>query len=107
LALEEDGGVASWWSTPAECWSALARLRREETISLGGETAAHHVLNALRGSWLDILPSEPVRDTAKRLLRSHSLRAAAALQLAVAAELEGFRVVTLTKSQSARRGRVR
>jgi predicted nucleic acid-binding protein len=124
--LEEDGGIAAWWTTPAECWSALARLRREEVITLAGETAAHRVLEALRGSWLEILPSEPVRETAKRLLRGHALRAADALQLgaaiiwggggagrelvtlderlAVAAELEGFRVLAPTVVRR-RRGR--
>jgi len=117
-ALEEDSEMAAWWSTPVECWSALARLRREEVITIRGETSAHHVLDALRASWLEILPSEPVRETAKRLLRGHGLRAADALQLgaaivwagekghrelvtlderlAVAAELEGFRVLAFT-----------
>jgi predicted nucleic acid-binding protein len=107
--------MVTWWSTPAECWSALARLRREEVITLAGESDAHHVLDALRGSWLEILPSDSVRETAKRLLRGHVLRAADALQLAaaiiwsgdrsrrevvtlderlaLAAELEGFRVL--------------
>jgi predicted nucleic acid-binding protein len=122
--VEEDDAMAVWWSTPAECWSALARLRREEVITLGGETAAHRVLDALRENWLEVLPSEPVRETSKRLLRNHVLRAADALQLAaalvwsggmpgrelvtfderllVAAELEGFQVLRPKAGRTAR-----
>ncbi len=112
--LEADGGIAAWWATPAECWSALARLRREDALTLEGESNAHRALDELRGTWLEILPTDAVRERARRLLRTHSLRAADAFQLgaalvwagetrgkelltfderlAIAAEIEGFRV---------------
>lgn len=41
-------------------------------------------LRALADAWQEILPAEPIRTTAERLLRVHPLRAADSLQLAAA-----------------------
>jgi predicted nucleic acid-binding protein len=41
-------------------------------------------MRALVGEWQEVLPSEPVRTMAQRLLRVHPLRAADSLQLAAA-----------------------
>jgi predicted nucleic acid-binding protein len=112
--LSEDPEIVAWWGTPVECVSAAARLRREEQLSLDGEERVLELLDTLRKSWLEILPSEEVRDRAVRLLRVHGLKAADSLQLAaalvwagstaragfvtfderlgLAARLEGFRV---------------
>lgn len=113
--LDADPGLVAWWGTPTECWSALARLRREDVLTAAGESQAHATLDAVRSAWLEILPTEAVRERARRLLRTHPLLAADALQLAaalvwaddapgrrivtvdgrlaLAAELEGFQVV--------------
>jgi len=113
--LSEDPEIAAWWGTPIECSSAAARLRREERISVDEEERVLELLDTLRASWLEIQPSEEVRSRAVRLLRVHGLKAADALQLAaarvwagdsnagefvtfderlaLAARLEGFRVV--------------
>lgn len=110
-----DPGIAAWWGSPVECASAAARLRREEVFSMDDEDAVLDFLARLQDGWLEILPSNAVRDEATRLLRRHPLRAADALQLAAAivwagpargsefvtrderlalvARLEGFRVV--------------
>lgn len=112
--LSEDSEIVAWWGTPVECVSAVARLRREERLSVDEEEQALDLLDTLRKSWLEILPSEEVRDRAVRLLRVHGLKAADSLQLAaallwagstdrsgfvtfderlgLAARLEGFRV---------------
>jgi hypothetical protein len=45
---------------------------------------ASRVLDRLRASWLEIEPSEALRQGAMRLLRVHPLRAADTLQLAAA-----------------------
>jgi len=46
--------------------------------------AAIERMRALVGEWQEVLPSEPVRAMAQRLLRLHPLRAADSLQLAAA-----------------------
>lgn len=113
--LAQDPDIAAWWGTSIECRSAAARLRREERLTVGEEERVLEIMDALRASWLEILPSEEVRSTAHRLLRVHALTAADALQLAaaivwagssdraefvtydqrlaLAARLEGFRVM--------------
>lgn len=114
--LRDDPAVATWWGTPVECASALARLERD------GALAADDVRNALArfreaaAGWVEVPASNDVREQAIRLLRVHPLRAADAMQLAAAivaadfqpsalefvtldarqaeaAEREGFRVV--------------
>ncbi len=68
----------------AACVSAAARLRREERLSVDEEERVLELLGVLQRSWVEILPSEEVRDRAVRLLRVHGLKAADALQLAAA-----------------------
>ena len=82
--VAEDPAMVAWWGTPAECASALARLRREEILSAREEERSLALLRALRESWTEVLPSDAVRDGAMRLLRVHPLRVADALQLAAA-----------------------
>lgn len=113
--LSSDPEVAAWWGTPVECASAVARLRREDVISVRDEERVLALLGDLRESWTEVLPSREVGDRAMRLLRVHPLRAADALQLAaarlwagpapdrelvtfderlaLAARLEGFRIL--------------
>ena len=70
-----------WWASPVECTSALARLEREGTVpkEIFGDAFAR--LTELSSLWVEVQPSESVRRTASRLLRTHPLRAADALQL--------------------------
>jgi predicted nucleic acid-binding protein len=83
-ALENDADVCAWWGTPVECGSAIARLERDQILSSQNADAARARLYALAQSWHEVQPSEPVRRTAQRLLRLHSLRALDALQAAAA-----------------------
>jgi predicted nucleic acid-binding protein len=82
--LSEDPEVVAWWGTSVECASAAARLRREELLTVEEEEQVLELLATLQRSWLEILPSEEVRDQAVRLLRVHGLKAADSLQLAAA-----------------------
>ena len=113
--LSRDPEITAWWGTSIECVSAATRLRREERLTVDEEEQVLELLATLRNSWLEILPSEEVRSSAVRLLRVHGLKAADALQLAaarvwagptdraelvtyderlaLAARLEGFRVL--------------
>jgi predicted nucleic acid-binding protein len=89
--LEQDSVMLVWWGTPVECVSAIARREREALLSLDDATAAIARLRGLASAWQEVLATEPVRNTAQRLLRTHPLRSADSLQLAaaiVAAELE-------------------
>jgi len=64
--------------------SALARVERGGPLEAKGMALASNRLTQLANSWHEIEPSEIVRESAMRFLRVHSLRAAAALQLAAA-----------------------
>jgi predicted nucleic acid-binding protein len=89
--LEHDGVPVVWWGTALECRSAFARLRREGVFDEPMETAAWKPLSLLRESWMEILPSNELREKALRLVAVHDLRAADALQLAAALAWAGDR----------------
>lgn len=80
----KDDQLVVWWSTPVECGSAFARLRREGVLDLAAEEAALGTLDRLRRAWYEVQPTPALRHHALRLLRVHPLRAADALQLAAA-----------------------
>jgi predicted nucleic acid-binding protein len=82
--LEQDADMLAWWGTPVEIASALARREREGLLSADEVTTALTTVHALAESWHEIVPSDPIRRTAERLLRAHPLRAADSLQLAAA-----------------------
>ncbi len=95
-----DPEIVAWWAAPMECASALARREREGDLTPQGMSIALNRLDGLRTSWIEVQPAARVRSTAIRLLRTHSLRAADALQIAAAiAAAEGhpdaLTVVTL------------
>ena len=73
-----------WWGTRIECHSALRRLAREGDLTGKEEPQAFSSLGKLAGQWVEILPTEEIRQQAERLLSLHLLRAADALQLAAA-----------------------
>ena len=87
--LAEDSDMAVWWSTPVECASAVARLRREGVLPETVERDALATLELLRSGWYEILPGDVLRAQAQRVLRLHPLRSADALQLAAALEWAG------------------
>ena len=82
--LREDRELLVWWGTSVECVSALARRQREGNLHRADFTRAEQRLRRLAGAWVEVLPTDPVRSTAERLIRVHPLRAADALQLAAA-----------------------
>ena len=80
--LRQDADILVWWGTATECASAISRLEREG--SLKGAAEAFARLDQLEASWNEIEPGTMVRETARRFLRVHDLRASDALQLAAA-----------------------
>lgn len=81
---EEDSQIVAWWATPAELASAVARREREGTISAKDAEAALKATKRLAAAWHEVIPGDPIRRTAERLLRVHALRAADSLQLSAA-----------------------
>jgi predicted nucleic acid-binding protein len=86
--LTDDRHMHVWWATEIECVSSLSRLEREKVPSSIIETALDR-LSSLREEWSEIGAGTRVRETARRLLRVHALRAADSLQLAAASILAG------------------
>ncbi|MFN8619957.1 MAG: PIN domain-containing protein [Chloroflexota bacterium] len=82
--LEQDRAIVTWWGSSIECASAVARRGREGFLEPRAADVARFRLRLLAAAWTEIEPSEPLRQTAMRLLRTHPLRAADALQLAAA-----------------------
>lgn len=82
--LESIQGMATWWGTRLECLSALARREREGALHAEAVAMARQRLAALAQQWMEVTPSNTVRARAERLLRTHPLRTADALQLAAA-----------------------
>lgn len=82
--VREDPAMITWWGTSVECVSALARLEREGSLSVAQMRAALTRLEQMRTEWIEVPPLDDVRLHAARLLRSHALRAADALQVAAA-----------------------
>ncbi len=81
--LASDRQIHVWWGTEIECTSTISRLERDG-VARPLIQSAFERLSILREDWSEITPGALVRDTAKRLLRVHPLRAADSLQLAAA-----------------------
>lgn len=74
--------IAVWWATPVEMRSAFERLLRMGQLTILEYAAAGVRLERLRRGWRELQPSEMLRSQAETFLKSHSLKAADALQLA-------------------------
>jgi predicted nucleic acid-binding protein len=103
--LRDDPAMVTWWGTPVECVSALARLEREAALTPDDLRAALERLRQASLGWVEVPATADVRDQAIRLLRVHRLRAADALQLAAAVvasdfQASAFEFVTLDTRQA-------
>ncbi len=114
--LREDPEVIVWTLTRVEILSAFARRRREEPGATRRLAAARREVLSAWDCWSEVTALEVVRRHAERIVETHPLKAADALQvgaaivaaeevpatlefvtldrdLAVAAEREGFHVL--------------
>lgn len=82
--LREDPVVLVWFGTPVEIESALNRRKREGSLTGEDLARTRERFEKLVETWVEVEPTHVVRERALRLLRSHSLRAADAFQLAAA-----------------------
>lgn len=78
-----------WWVTPVEIASSVARRERRGEFTTQVASVAYSVLARMSTAWHEVLPGEPLRQAAQRLLRVHPLRAADSLQLAAALAVAG------------------
>lgn len=84
LELYAEEALLVWWATAVECASALARLERSGALSPADTSAAFGRLDSLEEAWLIVEPTPRLARSARRLLRTHDLRAGDSLQLAAA-----------------------
>ncbi len=81
---EGDLEMVVWWGTPVEARSALARWARLRAVPLQSLEEVEFLLSALQEQWIEVVPTDAVRDGAEIMLRRYDLRAADALQLSAA-----------------------
>lgn len=86
---KSDPEMLVWWATELECASAIGRRERETKLHAGHISSAFGRLKRLAEHWHEVQAGDRVKATAKRLLRTHHLRTADALQLAAAITLGG------------------
>jgi predicted nucleic acid-binding protein len=82
--LRDDPVILVWALAATEIVSALARKRRDGTLSARRFSQAKHRLGGLETAWNEVAALDAVRDRARRLLEVHPLTAADALHLAAA-----------------------
>ncbi|MBZ5623769.1 MAG: type II toxin-antitoxin system VapC family toxin [Acidobacteriia bacterium] len=83
-AAMRNRSIVVWWATSVEMTSAFSGLLRSGEISQRSFRMALARLAELRKMWIEVQPTEPVRDLAEELVQRHPLRAADAIQLAAA-----------------------
>jgi predicted nucleic acid-binding protein len=77
-------GIVTWSVSAVEITSAIERRTREGSLTRPEGTAARTALSELAAAWTEISALGPVRERAMRLVATHSLRAADAMQLGAA-----------------------
>ena len=82
--LEDDPEMLVWFLSVTEVYSAVHRKIRDGFISLSELPPIKQRISLLETSWSEVIQIEVVRQRSYRLLATHSLRAADALQLAAA-----------------------
>jgi len=82
--FRQDSEIIVWTLTRVELLSAIARRRREEPKSSPLLAAARRDLLRAWDRWSEVTAIEAVRRLAERLVETHKLRAADALQLGAA-----------------------
>ena len=78
------GGIATWSLSAVEIASAIERRSRDGSLEAGERALARAALADLAASWTEIAALGPVRERALRLVATHPIRAADAMQLGAA-----------------------
>lgn len=91
----EDPEMGVWWATPVECLAAIARKERSDSLPHDEARRALGALLELAEAWTEVPPTDPLRDTARRIVRTHDVRTADAFQIAAAIAISGSQPETL------------
>jgi len=78
------GGIVTWSVSAVEIASAIERRAREGSLADSERAAARAALGELAAAWTEISALGPVRERAMRLVATHAIRAADAMQLGAA-----------------------
>jgi hypothetical protein len=78
------GRIVTWSVSAVEIAAAVERRTREGSLTDAERTAARSALAELAAAWTEIAALGPVRERAMRLVATHPLRAADAMQLGAA-----------------------
>jgi hypothetical protein len=78
------GGIVTWSVSAVEIASAIERRSRDGSLDAAGRAAARTALAELVASWSEISALAAVRERALRLVATHPVRAADAMQLGAA-----------------------
>ena len=81
---KKDSDIVVWWGSLIECYSAVARRRKEKFLSPDQEDQIRKWLTLASAKWTELQPSDEIRGIAAQLLLRHPLHAAESLQLAAA-----------------------
>ena len=79
-----DRGLVVWWASRVECTGVIARLNRESRLDESEAAGARQRLRFLFAYAEEIAPGAALRGRAERLLNTHPMSTADALQLAAA-----------------------
>lgn len=79
-----DEGIVTWSVSAVEIAAAIERRTREGRLTGAEHAVARTALDELAAAWTEISALGPVRDRALRLVATHALRAADAMQLGAA-----------------------
>jgi predicted nucleic acid-binding protein len=77
-------GIVTWSISAVEIASAIERRAREGALTDAERIAARAALAELAAAWTEIAALGPARERALRLVATHALRAADAMQLGAA-----------------------
>lgn len=84
VGVDDVAPMCVWWGTIVEATSAISRRERAGALTSVQFDQCVARLTELSETWMEVSPSDVLRDSALRLLRVHALRAADSLQLAAA-----------------------
>jgi predicted nucleic acid-binding protein len=77
-------GIVTWAVSAVEIASAIERRTREGSLTDAERASARAALGELAAAWTEIAALGPVRERAMRLVATHALRVADAMQLGAA-----------------------
>jgi len=82
--LKNDPYQLVWWGTTLECHSSIARLEKEGVMSEPLSRQVQVRLKSLASTWIEVLPSDQLKNLSVKFPYLYQLRAGDAAQLAAA-----------------------